>query len=204
MKGRGPVIGLTGGIATGKSTVARMFEKLGAVVVSADEAARRVVEPGEPALQEIREAFGDEVLAPDGTLDRRALGDIVFADEEARRRLEAITHPRIRQQTKAEIDAAAEQGRTVIAEIPLLFESDGARAMVDKTIVVYVDEKTQEERLMVRDGWSRDQARARMASQLPLAKKAAMADWVIDNGGSLEETKNQVEDLWRKLDKDQE
>lgn len=203
-KRRGLVVGLTGGIATGKSTVARMFEELGAAVVSADVVARQVVEPGEPAWGEIKDTFGEEVLAADGTLDRRALGAIVFGDEEARRRLEAITHPRIRERMRRQIDELAGRGLVVIAEIPLLFESAPARALVDETVVVYVDEDVQEARLMERDGFSRAEARARMAAQKPLAEKAALADWVIDNGRGLEETKAQVERLWRRLHADQE
>lgn len=203
-KRRGLVVGLTGGIATGKSTVARMFEQLGAAVVSADVVARQVVEPGEPAWGEIKDTFGEEVLAADGTLDRRALGAIVFGDEEARRRLEAITHPRIRERMRRQIDELAGRGLVVIAEIPLLFESAPARALVDETVVVYVDEDVQEARLMERDGFSRAEARARMAAQKPLAEKAALADWVIDNGRGLEETKAQVERLWRRLHADQE
>lgn len=203
-KRRGLVVGLTGGIATGKSTVARMFEQLGAAVVSADVVARQVVEPGEPAWGEIKDTFGEEVLAADGTLDRRALGAVVFGDEEARRRLEAITHPRIRERMRRQIDELAGRGLVVIAEIPLLFESAPARALVDETVVVYVDEDVQEARLMERDGFSRAEARARMAAQKPLAEKAALADWVIDNGRGLEETKAQVERLWRRLHADQE
>lgn len=203
-KRRGLVVGLTGGIATGKSTVARMFEELGAAVVSADVVARQVVEPGEPAWGEIKDTFGEEVLAADGTLDRRALGAVVFGDEEARRRLEAITHPRIRERMRRQIDELAGRGLVVIAEIPLLFESAPARALVDETVVVYVDEDVQEARLMERDGFSRAEARARMAAQKPLAEKAALADWVIDNGRGLEETKAQVERLWRRLHADQE
>lgn len=203
-KRRGLVVGLTGGIATGKSTVARMFEQLGAAVVSADVVARQVVEPGEPAWGEIKDTFGEEVLAADGTLDRRALGAVVFGDEEARRRLEAITHPRIRERMRRQIDELAGRGLVVIAEIPLLFESAPARALVDETVVVYVDEDVQEARLMERDGFSRAEARARMAAQKPLAEKAALADWVIDNGRGLEETKAQVERLWRRLHAEQE
>lgn len=148
---RGLAAGLTGGIATGKSTVAAMFEALGATVVSADEIAREVVEPGQAAAREVRDAFGHDVFLPDGTLDRRALGAIVFGDKSARRRLEAITHPHIRRVMRERIEAAVNAGRVVVAEIPLLFESEPAQALVDVTVVVYVAENVQLERLMQRD-----------------------------------------------------
>lgn len=133
---RGIVAGLTGGIASGKSTVARMFAELGAAVVSADAIAREIVASGMPALDEIRTAFGENVILPDGTLDRRRLGDIVFSDTAKRRQLEEITHPRIRETMARRIDDAARRGQPVIAEIPLLFESDASLALVDVVIVV--------------------------------------------------------------------
>ncbi|HEY8417012.1 MAG TPA: dephospho-CoA kinase [Limnochordales bacterium] len=196
---RGIVIGLTGGIASGKSTVAAMFAELGAAVVSADEIAREVVEPGEPALEEIRTVFGPEVLLPDGRLDRRRLGAIVFADPERRRRLEAILHPRIRARMRERIEAAAGAGRPVVAEIPLLFESPPSRALVDVTVVVYVDREQQLARLVARDGLSPAEAEARLAAQLPLEEKARLADYVIDNRGGLEHTRAQVRRVWEEL-----
>lgn len=196
---RGLVAGLTGGIATGKSTVARMLAELGAVIVSADEIARDVVAPGEPAAEDIRTAFGGEVFLEDGTLNRRALGAIVFGDESARHRLEAITHPHIRIAMRQRIDEAADAGEFVVAEIPLLFESEPARAMVDVAIVVHTAEDVQLERLMARDGLTEEAARARISAQLPLADKVAAADYVIDNVGTEEQTRTQVEHLWSKL-----
>lgn len=192
----GIVIGLTGGIATGKSTVARMFKQLGAVVVSADDMARRAVAPGEPALRDIRNAFGDDVVHPDGTLDREKLAAVVFTDEDARRRLEAITHPHIRRMMRERIAAGVAAGHVVVAEIPLLFESEPARALVGPAVVVYADAETQKERLMVRDGLTESEAEARMAAQLPMADKVARADYVIDNGGSEAHTREQVHALW--------
>ena len=196
---RGIVIGLTGGIASGKSTVAAMFAELGAAIVSADAIAREVVEPGEPALEEIRAAFGPEVLLPDGRLDRRRLGAIVFADPERRRRLEAILHPRIRARMREQIEAAAGTGRPVVAEIPLLFESPASRALVDVTVVVYVDREQQLARLISRDGLTPAEAEARLAAQLPLEEKARLADYVIDNRGQLEHTRAQVVRVWEEL-----
>ncbi|MFO7265539.1 MAG: dephospho-CoA kinase [Bacillota bacterium] len=191
--------GLTGGIACGKSTVARMFAELGAAVVSADEISREIVAPGMPAWEEIRAEFGDAVLRPDGTLDRKRLGTIVFSDPAKRRRLEAITHPRIRQVMAERIAAAAAAGRPVIAEIPLLFESEASRSLVDVVIVVYADPETQLARLMGRDQLTREQALARIEAQMPLSEKVKRADFVIDNGGDLERTREQVARIWSEL-----
>ncbi len=196
---RGIVIGLTGGIASGKSTVAAMFAELGAAVVSADQIARDVVEPGEPALEEIRSAFGPGVLLPDGRLDRRRLGEIVFADPKRLRQLEAILHPRIRARMREQISAASAAGRPVVAEIPLLFESPASRDLVDVTVVVYVEREQQLGRLMRRDGLSREQAEARLAAQMPLDEKARLADYVVDNRHDLARTREQVRQVWEEL-----
>lgn len=196
---RGIVAGLTGGIASGKSTVARMFGELGAMVVSADEIAREVVRPGMPALRDIRAAFGDDVLSSDGTLDRRRLGAVVFGDEAKRRLLERITHPRIREVMRQRIDEAAAGGSPVIAEIPLLFESEASLALVDVVIVVYVSRDVQLARLMARDGLSQADATARIAAQLPLEDKVMRADYVIDNEGDPERTRAQVARIWQEL-----
>ncbi|OUM97743.1 MAG: dephospho-CoA kinase [Firmicutes bacterium ZCTH02-B6] len=196
---RGLVIGLTGGIASGKSTVAAMFGELGAVVVSADAIAREVVEPGQPALEQIRSAFGPEVFLADGRLNRRRLGEIVFADPDRRRQLEAILHPLIRARMRERIEQAVRNGHTVVAEIPLLFESQASRAMVDVTVVVYADPQQQMARLMARDGLTKDQAEARLRAQLPLEEKARMADYVIDNRHDPARTREQVRRLWEEL-----
>lgn len=198
-KRRGIVAGLTGGIASGKSSVASMFGELGAAVISADEIAREIVEPGMPAAQDIRTSFGDDVFLPDGTLDRRRLGAIVFRDEAKRRLLERITHPRIRETMRRRIDEAAAAGLPVIAEIPLLFESEASMALVDVVIVVYVSPDVQLSRLMARDGLSEADARARMDAQLPMAEKVMRADYVIDNVGDPERTRQQVVRIWQEL-----
>lgn len=197
--GRGIIAGLTGGIASGKSTVARLFAELGAAVVSADQVARDIVQPGMPASKEIRATFGDDVFLADGQLDRRRLGAIVFADPEKRRVLENITHPRIRAVMAEQIAEAGAGGTPVIAEIPLLFESEASLAMVDVVIVVYVDRPMQLERLMARDGLSVAEAEARIDAQLPLEDKVARADFVIDNRGDEASTRAQVVRIWQEL-----
>lgn len=178
------LVGLTGGIATGKSTVAAVFRRLGAVVIDADQLARDVVAPGEPALVEIAREFGPEVLRPDGTLDRKRLGAIVFGDADRRRRLEAITHPAIRARFLARLQALTDEAfdGLVVFDAPVMIESGGYRAM-DRLVVVVTDEVTQLARLMARDGIGRDEALDRVRSQMPLADKATLADHVIDNSG---------------------
>jgi len=187
------LVGLTGGIASGKSTVSRQLAELGCRVIDADVLAREVVAPGEPALRAIVEAFGPEVLRPDGTLDRPRLGALVFADLEKRRRLEEITHPAIRQRRAAvlaELAAAGFDG-IVVQDAALLIEV-GAHADVDRVVVVYVEPAVQRERLMRRDGLEAVEAERRIASQMPLAEKARLAHYVIDNSDSPEETAAQV------------
>lgn len=186
------IIGLTGSIASGKSTVSRLLQELGYTIVDADVAARKVVEPGQPALQQIAEAFGEGILLPDGSLDRAKLGERIFNNEEERKKLNSIIHPAVRQFMKDEKEAAIEAGKqTIIMDIPLLYESK-LTWMVGKVIVVYVDKDTQLQRLMARNQLDEDAAKARIASQLPLAEKAAQADAVIDNNGTIEETKEQL------------
>ncbi|KKB38195.1 dephospho-CoA kinase [Bacillus thermotolerans] len=186
------IIGLTGSIASGKSTVSRLLQELGYTIVDADVAARKVVEPGQPALQQIAEAFGEGILLPDGSLDRAKLGERIFNNEEERNKLNSIIHPAVRQFMKDEKEAAIEAGKqTIIMDIPLLYESK-LTWMVEKVIVVYVDKDTQLQRLMARNQLDEDAAKARIASQLPLAEKAAQADAVIDNNGTIEETKEQL------------
>ncbi len=188
-------VGLTGGIASGKTTVAERFAELGVAVIDADEVARAVVAPGEPALGEVLERFGDTVLSPTGELDRRALRNLIFAEPEARHALEAILHPRIRAQMRAR--AAAAQGPYLVLVIPLLVEG-GARDGIDRILVVDVDEDRQLERLMARDGSSRDQARAILSAQASRAARLQVADDVIPNGGSLDELRAGVDRLHRR------
>jgi dephospho-CoA kinase len=177
------LVGLTGGLATGKSTVSEIFRRLGCVVIDADRLAREIVEPGQPALAAIAREFGPEVLQPDGTLDRKRLGAIVFADPARRKRVEAITHPAIRdrfQARLAELEAQGFEG-LVIWDAPVMIESGGHQAM-DRLVVVVTDAATQRARALGRDGDPAD-AERKIASQMPLAEKAALADHVIDNSG---------------------
>lgn len=185
-------IGLTGGIASGKSTVADMFADLGVPVIDTDVIAREVVRPGQPALYQIREAFGDGVIAPDGTLDRAAMRAIVFGDAAARRRLEAILHPRIGEATRTQADAAG--GAYQIIVVPLLVESS-LREFVDRVLVVDCDEDTQIARLLARDAETEAQARRILAAQSSRAERMAIADDVIGNNADLDGTREQVEAL---------
>jgi dephospho-CoA kinase len=187
------LVGLTGSIATGKSTVAGMFRSLGCEVVDADRLARDVVAPDEPALAQIVAEFGAGVLRPDGTLDRPALGAIVFADPARRRRLEEITHPAIRarfERRLAELAAAGFAG-IVVFDAAVIVETGGYKAM-DSLVVVVTDEATELARLMARDGVDRETALRKIRSQMPVAEKARLADHVIDNGGDLAATEAQV------------
>lgn len=189
-------VALTGGIAAGKSTVAAMLAELGASVVDADALAREVVEPGRPALAEISKRFGPGVLDGEGALDRRALAAVVFADEADRRELERITHPRIASLIDQRTRLAAEAGAgLVVAVVPLLFEV-GWQPRFEGVIVVHAPEEEQLRRLMARDGVDAAAAAGRLATQLPVEEKRRRADWVIDNGGDLSETRLQVERWW--------
>ena len=183
------LVGLTGGIATGKSTVAEVFRRLGCVIIDADVLAREVVVPGEPAYDEIVAAFGRGILRPDGLLDRQKLGAIVFAAPDAKKRLEAITHPRIRERfarTLAELEARDFAG-LVIFDAPVMIESGNSTAM-DRLVVVVTDAATQAQRLTARDALGAAAAEQRMRSQMPVAEKAKLADYVIDNSGDRETT----------------
>ena len=189
------VIGLTGGIAAGKSAVARLLRERGAAVVDADELARRVVAPGEPALAEIVQRFGSEVLSADGTLDRKKLGAIVFADGAARAALNQMTHPRIAARAQEDIAAAARHGaRVVFYEAALLVEN-GVHRMLDGLIVVAAPEPVQVQRLIGRDHLTEDEARARIAAQLPLEDKIAVATWVIHNDADLDALARRVDEV---------
>jgi len=190
-------VGLTGGVASGKSTVAALLRELGAVVVDSDVLAREVVEPGTPGLAAVVEAFGPEVLTADGALDRPALGAVVFGDEAARRRLEAILHPLIRARA-AELEAAAPEGTVVVHDIPLLVET-GQADRFDAVLVVDVPVETQVER-MVRDrGMSREDALARVAAQADREQRLAAATHVVDNTGTREDLRDRVTEVLEKL-----
>lgn len=194
------LVGLTGGIATGKSTVSTMFAHLGAKVVDADLLAREVVMPGQRAYAEIVQEFGPEVLQADGQLDRKRLGAIVFADTEKRKRLEQITHPaiRVRQQRILSVYEEEAFDGIVVWDAAVLIESGGATAM-DRLVVVTADAETELARLMARDGFSEADARRRIASQMPLAEKVKLADYVIDNSRSRDATGRRVREVYRAL-----
>ena len=194
------LVGLTGGIATGKSTVSVMFAHLGAKVVDADLLAREVVMPGQAAHAQIVKEFGPAVLQADGQIDRKRLGAIVFADASKRKRLEQITHPaiRVRQQRILSVYEEEAFDGIVIWDAAVLIESGGAKAM-DRLVVVTADAETELARLMARDGFSEEDARRRIASQMPLAEKVKVADYVIDNSGSRAETERRVREVYRAL-----
>lgn len=194
------VIGLTGGIASGKSAVASMLRALGAQIVDADHLAREVVEPGQPALAEIADRFGADMLDADGRLDRKRMAERVFSDAKARAALNAIIHPQIAIASRAALARLREAGHALaIYEAALLVENQIHRGL-DGLIVVSAPDHVQIERLCRRDDIDEAAARARLAAQLPLADKVAEADWVIDNGGSVEQTRSQVEKVWRELE----
>lgn len=191
------LIGLTGGIGSGKSAVADLLAEHGAVIVDADLIAREAVLPGTPALQAIGERFGEDVLDTSGALDRRALGEIVFADPQALADLEAITHPAIRELSAARIAAAGPEA-IVVQVVPLLAEA-GMQDTFDAVIVVDVPEEVQEQRVLSRDGWTLEHVRARMAAQAPRQQRLAIADHVVDNSGDRDELAAQVARLWTEL-----
>ncbi|MCY7755472.1 dephospho-CoA kinase [Bacillus haynesii] len=198
------VIGLTGGIASGKSTVAQMFQQCGITVVDADVIAKEAVEQGMPAYQKIAETFGQGVLLETGDIDRRKLGEIVFANEEKRMQLNAIVHPEVRKMMIKQRDEAIRAGeRFVVLDIPLLYES-GLEHLTDKVIVVWVPLELQLERLMKRNQLNEDEALNRIHAQHSLDEKKKRADAVIDNSGSLKDTEAQLHqllDTWSNTEK---
>uniref|UniRef100_A0A8C4Q444 Dephospho-CoA kinase domain-containing protein n=1 Tax=Eptatretus burgeri TaxID=7764 RepID=A0A8C4Q444_EPTBU len=195
------LVGLTGGIASGKTAVATMFRNLGCVIVDADNIARQVVHRGQPALRKIVQCFGHEVLAEDGELDRSKLGQIVFSNPKKRRELEAITHPAVRREMAKLILGFLLRGyRYVILDVPLLFENEKLKSIVKHSIVVYCDPETQLQRLMRRDCFSAKEAECRLAAQIPLEEKRMFADHVIENSGSRDATLRQVRQLHARLE----
>lgn len=192
------LVGLTGGIGSGKSTVARLLEKRGAVVFDADLLAREAVEPGTPGHAAVIERFGADVLAPGGELDREALASIVFADPAARRDLEQIVHPEVRRLFAEGSEAYRDTDRVVVFSAPLLVET-GMHTAFEVLVVVSATVATQIERLMRQRGMSEPSIRARIDAQAPLEDKAAAADFLVDNEGSLDELESQVEQLWNDL-----
>jgi dephospho-CoA kinase len=200
------VVGLTGGIGSGKSTVAEMFRDLGAVVIDADAIVHELQAPGSAVLAEMVDAFGRGILDAAGALDREALGRLVFADAPLRARLGAIVHPRVGIEMARRLEAARARGvPLVVLDVPLLLEGRsagraGASALpYESVIVVWAPEGVQLERQVRRDGRSREEAMKRIRAQMPLDEKRALADHVIDNSGSLEETERQVRSLYTML-----
>lgn len=196
------VVGLTGGIASGKSTVCGILRQAGALIVDADLLAREVVAPGLPAWREICDLFGKPVLAPDKSIDRAALGRLVFADERLRRRLEAIIHPRVKKRMDEEIERIGRQfpQAVVVEDVPLLLES-GMEQGLHEIILVYVPEAIQLQRLMLRDGLDPGQARSRINAQAPIEEKRQKATIVIDNSGSLSDTHKQTLAVYEQLER---
>jgi dephospho-CoA kinase len=205
------IVALTGGIGTGKSTVSRMLATLGAVVIDADAIVHEMQAPGMPMLEEIAAAFGADLLRADGSLDRARLARLVFGDASARRRLGELTHPAVGREMLRRLEAARARGAALIVmDNPLLFEGRArrggaasppaaARDPAEETILVYAPPETQVARQIARDGVTRDFALQRLAAQLPIDEKRALATWVIDNSGALEETQRQVRELYAQL-----
>ena len=193
------LIGLTGGIASGKSSVAAILRRLGAAVIDADELSREIVQPGEAAWQEIVDAFGPDVLKADRSLDRRKLRKIVFDDPEARKKLEAIIHPRVRARAEEKIrDLAAAGAAVIVYEVPLLFEVRLHESLRPVILVACV-RKRQTERIVQRDRLSEAEAQKTIDTQMSLDEKRKLADYIIENNGSLEELDRQVRELWGKF-----
>lgn len=194
-------IGLTGGIATGKSTVSSMLTAKGALLVDADAIAREVMLPGHPVLAEVTAHFGQDILLENGTLDRKKLGEIVFRDPAQREALNRITHPAIRREIR-DRTAVYERDypdRLVVADIPLLLEAREHYPYLEQIAVVYVPKQLQLRRLMERDALTEEQAAARLNSQMDIEEKRRLADIVIDNSGTPDETRLQVDRLWNRM-----
>jgi dephospho-CoA kinase len=203
MKRKFLLVGLTGGIASGKSSVSRMLNQLGCLIIDADLIAREVVEPGEPAYQKIIDAFGQGVLDDEGYINRKKLGALIFQDAEKRKSLNDITHPEIikrEQEILAELMTEGHEG-IVILDAALLIEAGGA-GRVDRLVVVTADEGTQQKRVSDRDDLPREEALRRIRSQMPLSEKAKLAHYIIDNSGTLEQTRHEVLGLYRSLQAD--
>ncbi|MEH7176462.1 dephospho-CoA kinase [Neobacillus vireti] len=191
------VIGLTGGIASGKSTVSNMLKEMDITVIDADIEARLAVEKGEPGYQKIVAEFGQDILLASGEIDRVKLGSIIFHNAEKRQLLNNIVHPEVRKRMSDKVEAAKGSGEQVIVlDIPLLFESK-LTYMVEKTILVYVDRSVQLQRLMERNDLTLEDAEARVKSQMPLAEKVALADAIIDNNGAVAESREQLVEILR-------
>ena len=196
------LVAVTGGIASGKSAVSKMLEELGAPIIDYDVIAREIVDPGKPAWKDIVACFGEHVLKEDRQIDRKKLSDIVFQDTKKRKQLESFTHPRIIEEAARRADEIAVRNPNAILQVavPLLVEIN-IQDKFDKVLVVYVSRETQIERLMKRDGITREAAESILKAQLPIDEKLRYADFVIHNEGTLEETRRQVEQVWKELEK---
>jgi dephospho-CoA kinase len=200
------IIGLTGGIASGKSTVSGMLQDLGAVIIDADKIAREVVEPNQPTWLKIKQRFGEDIFHEDGQMDRKKLGAIIFKDGQARTDLNAIIHPAIRERMMQQREKAEREGtELIVMDIPLLFESE-LEYMVEKILVVYVPEEIQKDRLMLRDQIDEELALQKMSSQLSIELKKEKGHAFINNSGSFDETREQLNYIiqkWRAEEKDE-
>ena len=192
------IIGLTGGIASGKSTVSNYLAELGAIIIDADKIAHEIMEKGKTAYWQVIEAFGREILAENGEIDRSRLGKIVFNNLEKKKILEEITHPQVIREMREKIEEYRAENKVIVLDIPLLFEA-GLEFMVDEIWVVYVDRGTQLQRLIARDGLSYEEANKRIQAQMSLEKKRVLADFVINNKGNIEDLKRQVLLKWREI-----
>jgi dephospho-CoA kinase len=194
------VIGLTGNIACGKSVVASLLEDLGAKVIDADDIARKVVEPKEPAWNEIVDVFGKIILNPDNSINRKALGEIIFNDDQKRNILNDITHPKIIQKVRETVETYQNENvEVVIIEAALIVEKGGLKDLIEGLIVVTSDEESQIERLIKRNGLSKEEALSRINSQMPTQEKVLHADYVIDNSGTIDKTQYQVKSIWNEI-----
>jgi dephospho-CoA kinase len=193
------LVGLTGGIASGKSTVAGMLRELGAKIINADDLARAIVQPGKEAWKEIVAAFGPEILRPDRSIDREKLRSAIFEDPQKRKRLDAITHPRIRALAQARAQELAAKGSAIVVyEAPLLFENE-AHLWLRPVILVACEDALQRRRLKARDHLSEAEITQHLKAQMPLSEKRPLADFVIENDGDLDDLKKQVKDVWEKI-----
>lgn len=193
-------IGLTGGMGTGKATVARIFRRLGAFVIDADSLAREVIRPGRPVWREIVAAFGGGILKADGSVNRRGLAAIVFSDESRLRMLNSIVHPPVIRAMERKLARMRSEGKypAAVVNAPLLFEA-GLEGAFDAIVVVTCPREEQIRRCVERDGFSEEEIESRLRMQIPLAEKVRRADYVIDNGGSREKTEEQVRQVWRRV-----
>jgi dephospho-CoA kinase len=193
------VIGLTGGIASGKTTITKRLEQLGAALIDADVISRQLMSPGSPVLEEISRVFGTSYIDEKGNLQRKALAQLIFQDPKQRLKLEAMTHPLIRKEIQKQLDQyqKAEQ-KVAVLSAPLLFEA-GLEDLVDEVWVVSLNQEAQVQRLMVRDNLSRNQALNRLAAQISLEERLSKADQIIDNNGTIADTLKQIDALWRKV-----